>query len=107
MDHSLRCSYAAGDLRAHAQLLIEELPVDLLEAIGMYLYDSTESAAVDRVRDVLGEFFDGGHWASSLLPTRNDYHWAELMNASEDARRALILNGLPSWKEDSTHTQAQ
>lgn len=107
MDHSLRCSYAAGDLRAHAQLIIEELPEDLAEAVGMYLYDPTESAAICRVRRVLGEFFDGGHWASSLLPTRNDYHWAELMNAAEDARRALILNGLPAWKEDSAHNQVR
>jgi len=104
MDHSLRCTYAAGDLRAHAQLVIEEQPDSVQDAVGTYLYDHKEAAAVARVRIVLSEFFDGGHWASSLLPTRNDYHWAELMNAAEDARRALILNGLPAWKEDSSHT---
>jgi hypothetical protein len=104
MDHSVRCTFAAGDLRAHAQLILEELPEQLKDIIGLYIYDSTEAAAVDKVRRVLSEFFEGGHWESSLLPARNDFHWAELMNAAEEARRALILNGLPAWREDSSHT---
>ena len=104
MDHSVRCSYAAGDLRAHAQFFIEELPDDLMETLGMYLYDEAEVEAVTMVRTVLIDFFEGGHWSSSLIPARNDYHWAELMNAAEDGRRALILNGLPAWKEDSSRS---
>ena len=80
---------------------MEELPEDLSEAVDVYLYDAAEAGAIERVRITLGEFFDGGHWSSSLLPVRNDYRWAELMNAAEDARRAIILNGLPAWKEDS------
>ncbi len=101
MDHSLRCSFAAGDLRAHAQLIIEELPEDLSEAVDVYLYDEVEAKAISRIRVVLGDFFDGGHWSSSFIPVRNDYRWADLVNAAEDARRAIILNGLPAWKEDS------
>ena len=104
MDHSLRCSYAAGDLRAHAQLIIEELMDDLDKAVGVYLYDQAEADAVSQVRTVLTQFFDGGHWASSFLPNRNDYHWADLLNAAEIARRAVILNGLPAWKEDAAIT---
>ena len=101
-DHSLRCSYAAGDLRAHGQLILEELPINTSEAIGVYLYDEEEARAVGNVRSVVTEFFDGGHWASSLLPTRNDLRWGDLMTASENARAALILNGLPAWNEATT-----
>ncbi len=102
-DHSLRCSYAAGDLRAHAQLVLEELPEDPAEAIGIFLYDGNEAAAVAKLRTDLADFFDGGHWASSLLPTRPDPRWEDLMNSAEAARVALIMNGLPAWNENASH----
>ena len=102
MDHSVRCSYAAGDLRAHAQLILEELPDNARDAIGIYLYDHWEADSIASVRSVLGDFFEGGHWASGLLPPKNDSHWSKLMNTAEEARRALIMNGLPAWKEDQT-----
>jgi hypothetical protein len=101
MDHSVRCSYAAGDLRAHAQLILEELPENPRHAIGIYLYDNWEADSISAVRSVLREFFEGGHWASSLLPPKNDPQWEKLMWSAEEARRALIMNGLPAWKEDS------
>ena len=102
MDHSLRCTYAAGDLRAHGQLILEELPEDIRTGVGVFLYDEQESAAVGAVRALAEEFFEGGHWASSLLPLRDDPLWGRMMIAAEDARRALILNGLPAWNEDSS-----
>ena len=105
-DHSLRCTYAAGDLRAHGQLILEELPLDATEVVGVYLYDESEARAVGEVRDVVSEFFDGGHWASSLLPTRHDPRWDDLMRAAENARVALIMNGLPAWNEASKRREA-
>jgi hypothetical protein len=105
-DHSLRCSYAAGDLRAHGQLILEELPVDPKAAIGVFLYDAGEAEAVGTVKSVVSEFFDGGHWASSLLPTRHDPRWDDLMRSAESARVAIIMNGLPAWNEASLRRNA-
>jgi hypothetical protein len=104
-DHSLRCTYAAGDLRAHGQLILEELPDDPHEAVGVFLYDNAEPEAIAEVKAIVSEFFDGSHWASSLLPTRPDPRWGDLMKASENARVALIMNGLPAWKEDSSRRE--
>jgi hypothetical protein len=97
----LRCTYAAGDLRAHGQLILEELPPNPADAVGAFLYDDIEADAVGEVRNVVAEFFEGSHWASSLLPSRHDPRWGDLMKTAEAARVALIVNGLPAWNEAS------
>ena len=103
MDHSVRCSYAAGDLRAQAQLILEELPENTRSAIGTYLSDEWEADTIAVVRSILISFFDGGHWSYSLLPPKDDPLWTKLMIAAEEARRAVIMNGLPAWKEEPTN----
>jgi len=98
-EHTLRCPYAAGDIRAHGQLILEELPPDLRDGIGAFLYDDFEVASLGFAVDTVREFFDGGHWFGSLLPRSEDPLWGRMVATCEAAKQAIIANGMPPFNE--------
>jgi hypothetical protein len=105
VDHSLRCAFAAGDLRAHGALLLEELPADLTTAIGEFLFDATEVEALTRAVAAVSEFFEGRHWFESVLPRHDEHVWVHMMHTCEFAKQALMTNGMPPWSDRTYHAQ--
>lgn len=102
-DHTLRCAFAAGDIRAHGELLLDELPEDLNSAIGKFLYDSFEVASLGFAVVAIKDFFEGGQWYGTMLPRADDPIWARLIATCESAKQALIANGMPPFNEDLSY----
>ena len=99
----MRCAFAAGDIRAHGELFLEELPEELNSAIGKFLYDEFEVASLGFAVDAVREFFEGGHWFESLIPRADDPVWEKLMATCESSKQALIANGMPPFNENLTY----
>ena len=104
-EHTLRCPFAAGDIRAHGELILDELPEDLSRCIGTFLYDDFEVATLRFAVEAVHEFFDGGHWFNSLLPRTDDPAWSRLISTCEKAKQALIANGMPPYNEGLTYRE--
>gem|GEM_PF-1886584 len=102
-DHTLRCAFAAGDIRAHGELFLDELPEDLKSAVGKFLYDEFEVASLGFAIEAIREFFEGGQWYGSVLPRGDDPVWAKMMATCETAKQALISNGMPPFNEDLSY----
>ncbi|MDR3690116.1 MAG: hypothetical protein P4L46_12100 [Fimbriimonas sp.] len=102
-DHTLRCAFAAGDIRAHGEFMLEELPPDLHQGLGVFLYDDFEVASLRFAVDAINTFFDGGHWFGSLIPRGDDPIWERLIATCETAKQALISNGMPAYNEDLSY----
>ncbi len=102
-DHTLRCAFAAGDIRAHGELLLEELPEDLTEGIGTFLYNEFEAASLRFAIEAVREFFEGGHWFGSLIPRADDPIWVKMGATCESAKQALVANGMPPYNEGLTY----